>query len=105
MGAHRRLVHGRKDANHQSIIKAFRAHGWAVKDVSMVPGFVDIIVARAGSDNVLIEIKDGNKARSKQKLTAAEKEFHDRWPTRPMTVRSIGDVSAIHRGWCATHKT
>ena len=70
-------AHGmRKDANHQQVIGWFEALGCRVKDVSMVPGFVDIVVKCCGQVR-LIEIKDGAKSSSRKQLTRPEQDFWD----------------------------
>lgn len=85
------------DANQTEIIAAFRKAGASVKPVHVVKGFVDIVVGINGQ-NMLVEIKDGAKVKSKRKLTAMEQEFHDGWKGRIHIVESVDDVAAILSG-------
>lgn len=81
----------RKDRNHDEIKSEFIKQGFTVKDVHMVSGFCDLIVAKLGY-NVLIEIKPN----STQKLTANEQKFHDYWTGWLERVESIMDVEHIN---------
>ena len=63
--------------------------GCTVADTSAVgKGFPDIVVGYRGK-NFLVEIKDGEKCKSAQKLTAAQVEFHDLWRGNALVVNSI----------------
>lgn len=98
----------RTDNNHAEIVEALRAKGWEV--LSLAPlggGAPDILIGRSlgiehsddGTkhteywDFKLVEIKDGAKSPSRQKLTDAEIEFHKRWPV--IVLRSIEDALAL----------
>ena len=81
------------DANQAEIIAAFRKAGASVKPVHVVKGFVDIVVGINGR-NMLVEIKDGTKAKSARKLTPMEQEFHDGWKGKIHIVESLDDVAA-----------
>lgn len=85
------------DANQTEIIAAFRKAGASVKPVHVVKGFVDIVVGINGQ-NMLVEIKDGAKVKSKRKLTPMEQEFHDGWKGQIHIVESVDDVAAILSG-------
>ena len=70
---------GRIDANQQRIVKYLRQCAMRVQILSDVgKGFPDLLVGYRGV-NVLLEVKDGDKVPSKQKLTVAEKDWHDAW--------------------------
>ena len=56
-------------------------------------GCPDIVVGFRGA-NILMELKDGDKAASKQKLTDDETEWHDTWRGQVAIVRNIAE--ALH---------
>lgn len=85
-------LRGRRDANHKAIVDAFRRVGCSVLDLSNVGnGCPDILVgvpsgrmlgegARwSTAINLLVEIKDGTRMPSEQRLTEAEAAFIDGW--------------------------
>lgn len=62
----------RTDANHAEIMLALTALGWYVHDTSRLgDGFPDLVAARGGVLR-LVEVKDGTKSQSRQRLTPAE---------------------------------
>ena len=68
---------GRTDTNQKEIVAAFRKLGATVNITSNVgDGFPDIVVDKFGQ-TVKVEIKDGNKSPSRQKLTEKEQRHHD----------------------------
>lgn len=70
---------GRIDANHKALREFFRAHGVLWLDLSNVgSGCADALV-KSGDRLALIEVKDGAKVKSAQKLTPAQIEFHAAW--------------------------
>lgn len=69
----------RVDANQPEIVKALRQAGATVHPLHMVGGdFPDLIVGHMGV-NVLMEVKDGDKAPSRRKLSKGQAEFRDGW--------------------------
>jgi hypothetical protein len=85
----------RKDANHNSIADLFLAAGASVTDTSQLgKGFPDMVVGIYGI-NILIEVKDGEKVPSKQKLTDAEFEFFSKWKGWVAVVRDDQDAQNI----------
>ena len=69
----------RADANQPAIVKEFRKCGCSVQHLHTVgQGCPDLIVGISGV-NVLIEIKDGDKKPSDQKLTEDEAKWHEEW--------------------------
>lgn len=77
------------DANQNEIVDALRKAGCSVQILSGVgKGCPDILVGRGGR-NYLLEIKDGNKPKSAQKLTPDQVEWHDKWSGSVFTVNSI----------------
>lgn len=84
----------RKDANHKEIADVFLDHGASVGDLSQVKKLCDIAVGFRGICE-LVEIKDGSKPPSGQKLTEGEKQFHDRWRGTVHIVTSIEDAKQL----------
>ena len=89
------------DANHASVVAALRAIGCMVQDLSGVgDGCPDLLVGIRGTPRgkilVLMEIKDGDKAPSKQRLTKDQLQFYAQWDGFPVdTVRSVEQAVAI----------
>lgn len=78
----------RTDANQKEVVKAFRDTGATVQILSDIgKGCPDILVGSFGQ-NFLIEIKDGNKPLSAQKLTEHEERFHQNWKGQVCIIRS-----------------
>jgi hypothetical protein len=65
----------RSDANHSLVAQALRSAGWFWLDTHAVPGFFDGIAFKHGRV-AFVEIKDGEKKPSAQKLTPAQVELH-----------------------------
>ncbi len=77
------------DANQSEIVDALRKAGCSVAPTSQAgDGFPDLVVGRAGV-NYLIEVKDGNKVPSKQKLTSKQRKFHKHWTGQIAVVNSV----------------
>lgn len=82
----------RVDANQKTIVTALRGLGMKVYVTSMVGhGFPDLCASYAGKTH-LIEIKDGSKPPSAQKLTQDEREFIDGWLAPVHLIRSVDDA-------------
>ena len=79
----------RVDDNQNEIVAALRACGATVRIISQGGGIPDLLVGYRGN-TILIEVKDGSKVPSAQKLTEAEQEFFDTW--RGGTVVIINSV-------------
>jgi hypothetical protein len=70
------MTRARTDANQTRIVKALRAAGCFVQSLAEIgKGCPDLLVIRAGRICIL-EIKDGDKCPSAQKLTGPEIEWH-----------------------------
>jgi hypothetical protein len=79
----------RVDANQTQIVKALREAGCTVQVLSMVgKGCPDLLVGRQ-ENNYLLEIKDGDKPLSSQRLTPDELAWHNSWAGLVWTVNSI----------------
>lgn len=81
----------RVDANQAEIVKALRAKGWTVLIVSQLKRCCDVFASRNGR-TVAIEIKDGSKPKSAQKLTEGEQTFSDTWQGEYKVITCIEDV-------------
>lgn len=89
----------RVDANQREIVAALRQCGASVAITSAVGnGFPDLVVALPGGVTMLVEIKDGSQAPSRQCLTPAEVAFSMSWPGAYFVVRSVDDALALVSG-------
>jgi Holliday junction resolvase len=82
------------DANQKEIVKAFRDLGWYVLIISQLKNCCDIIVSKDGR-TIAIEIKDGSKPPSQQKLSDGEIRFMNEWQGEYEIIKSVDDVLAI----------
>ncbi len=82
----------RIDANQNEIVQALRDVGASVAITSALgKGFVDLVAGYRGI-NYLIEIKDGSKPPSAQRLTPDEQEFHDLWRGAVIVVNDVDEA-------------
>lgn len=80
------------DANQPAIVKALRQMGCTVQHLHMVgAGCPDIAVGWQGK-TYLLEIKDGSKPPSAQKLTEPEANWHRDWRGHVATVASVKEA-------------
>lgn len=85
----------RTDANQKEIVRTFRQCGASVQILSDVgKGCPDLVVGTHGK-NYLIEIKDGSKPPSGQRLTEHEQVFHDGWKGQVCIIKSIDEAIAF----------
>lgn len=83
------------DANQKDIVDALRLAGASVvSTASMADGFPDLVVGYEGA-NYLIEVKDGGKPPSKQKLTADQVEFFASWQGSAQVARNVEEALAV----------
>ena len=82
------------DDNQKEIVALFRKLGWTVLIISQLKNCCDIIVSRNGR-TVAIEIKDGEKPPSQQKLSDGELRFKNNWLGEYKIVTCIQDVIDI----------
>tara|TARA_R110000824_G_scaffold352903_4_gene540006 strand:- start:889 stop:1209 length:321 start_codon:yes stop_codon:yes gene_type:complete len=93
----------RIDDNQNEIVKHLRDHGASVQILSMVgKGCPDILVGYTNAIGVrrtiVLEIKDGNKPPSQQRLTADEEKWFDTWKGDAAVVNSTLEVDFV-MGW------
>lgn len=87
----------RKDGNQDQIVADLRRSHIGVSVAvthQLGAGFPDIVIGFRGV-NYLIEIKDGSKPPSAQKLTPAEKEFHTGWQGQIDVANDLDEVLRI----------
>ena len=82
------------DANQNEIVEALRKIGCSVQILSSVgKGCPDLVVGipfgTYGGLNIMMEIKDGNKPPSAQKLTSDQERWHSNWLGHKVVVNSI----------------
>jgi len=74
------------DANHAQVVSALRAAGAVVHSLAPVGnGMPDLLVAFR-NQTILMEIKDGAKVKSAQKLKPLQRVFHETWIGGPLSV-------------------
>lgn len=82
----------RIDGNQQDIVKKLRKIGYSVCILSsMGKGVPDLLIGRAGK-NYLIELKDGAKYESQQRLTPDEQKWHDAWRGQVAVCNCLSDI-------------
>lgn len=82
----------RTDSNQKEIVNMYRRLGATVAPTHMVgSGFPDIVIGKYGLSD-LVEIKDGSKPPSAQKLTGDEQKFHRSWGGSVRIIRTVDDV-------------
>ena len=95
----------RVDDNHAEIRDTFRGGGLTVIDTSHIGrGFPDLLIqcphpeAPYGYLTLLIEVKDGSKAKSRQALTKAQNDFPPRFITINSVEAALDLITEIRRG-------
>ncbi len=86
------------DANHTQVVEALRAAGAVVYSLAAVGnGMPDLMVLHAGR-TLLMEIKDGSKVKSAQKLTPDQVKFHQTWIGGPLSIVDGPEAALRHLG-------
>lgn len=80
----------RLDSNHKDVVDVLERAGCRVLSLAGLGNGVPDVLVRKGTWMALVEIKDGNKPPSKQRLTPDEVDFHANWPVT--TVISPADA-------------
>lgn len=92
-----RMRANRTDANQREIVRALRACGASVQPLNAVKaGCPDLLVGWQGC-NYLLEVKDGDKARSARQLTPDEDAWHRRWKGTVATVLNADEALRVCR--------
>ena len=88
----------RIDENQPEIVKALRQVGCTVQSLAGVGnGCPDLLVGFRGQ-NMLMEVKDGDKKPSARKLTDDQEEWHNDWFGSVFVVESVPEAMIILRG-------
>ena len=82
------------DANQPEIVKEFRRLGWYVLIISQLKNCCDIIVSKNGR-TIAVEIKDGEKPPSAQKLSEGEIKFANEWQGEYKLINCLEDVYVV----------
>ncbi|HLF66416.1 MAG TPA: hypothetical protein VI522_02245 [Gammaproteobacteria bacterium] len=80
------------DKNQVEIVAALRKMGASVQHLHAVGKGCPDILAGIKNQNILIEIKDGKKPLSKQKLTPDQIKWHQEWRGQVSIVKSVDDA-------------
>jgi hypothetical protein len=81
------------DANQTQVVTALRAAGAVVHSLAACGnGVPDLLVAFRGQ-TLLMEIKDGDKIKSAQKLKPKQIQFHQSWTGGPLSVVDSPDAA------------
>ena len=89
----------RKDANSDDIQDAAEPCGWLWQDTSQTDLGYDAILVKGGR-SVYVEVKDGSKPPSEQRLTPHEEQVHAQLSRYGVTVElltCIGDLQVLER--------
>lgn len=86
------------DANQTAIMIALRKAGASVQSLAAIgKGCPDLLVGYNGI-NYLMEIKDGKKVPSAQKLTIDQEHWHSVWKGAVLVVKSEDEALKILKG-------
>ena len=69
----------RVDANQREIVQQLRKIGISVLHTHQLGRGAPDLILGYRNENFMIELKDGNKTKSQQKLTPDEIEFQTKW--------------------------
>jgi len=95
------MRYAKVDQNHTQVVSALRAAGASVQSLAAVgKGVPDLLVSINGV-NILMEVKDGNKPKSAQKLTEDQIKWHGAWQG-PVCVVDGPEAALRMIGVCAT---
>ena len=86
------------DYNQKSIVQALRTAGASVQSLAATgKGCPDLLVGYGGI-NYLMEVKDGNKVPSAQKLTIDQEHWHSVWKGAVHIVKNENEALKILKG-------
>ena len=87
------------DSNHKELMDMIRKipNTSVFSTHTLGKGFPDIVIGYKGM-NYLVEIKDGNKPKSAQKLTVDEIKFHEHWKGQIITCNNFDCIIQMLNG-------
>jgi hypothetical protein len=87
----------RVDRNQKEIMAWLKNHGYSVQSLAQIgKGCPDLLVGKFGQ-NYLIEVKDGAKTKSAQRLTKAQGKFHSEWKGTIEVITCIEELEIWNR--------
>lgn len=88
------------DANQEQVVSALRAAGAVVQSLAAVGNGVPDLLVMFRGNLFLLEVKDGRKVPSAQKLTEAQTKWHQAWGAMVEVVNSpesaLRAIGAVH---------
>ena len=86
---------GRTDGNHTAVARALINAGCTVQSLAALgDGVPDLLVGIDGR-NLLVEVKNGAKPPSKQRLTPDEATWHAAWAGQVAVVATVDEALAV----------
>lgn len=90
------MVHAKKaDRNQPEIVKALREEGCQVQHLHAVGAGCPDLLCSVNGWNFLVEVKDGEKAASAQRLTEDQVVWHRGWKAEVHIVRNVEEARAV----------
>ena len=86
------------DANQPDIVAALRKIGARVQHLHGVGGGCADLLVGHGNTLTLVEVKDGSRPPSEQKLNALQEEFHAQWEGFAFVVKSPEEAVSLILG-------
>jgi len=84
-----------RDANEPEVIKALVAVGCLVQQITQGDGVPDLLVCTPRGRLLLVEVKDGAKPPSRQRLTAEQVVWHGVWAPRASVFVCLSPADAL----------
>ena len=85
----------RVDANQKEIVQQLRKIGISVLHTHQLGRGAQDLVLGYRNSNFMIELKDGNKTKSQQKLTPDEVQFQEKWNGNYAVCNSIEQILTL----------
>ena len=82
------------DANQPEIVKELRKAGWYVLIISQLKNCCDLIISKNGR-TIAIEVKDGSKPKSSQRLSEGEEKFMMQWQGEYKILTSTDEIESL----------
>ncbi len=86
------MTHNRTDDNQTDIVKRFREFGISVAVTSDVGSGYPDLTCGVLKNSFLVEVKDGDKEPSRQKLTPDQVKFHREWQGNIKIISTIEEA-------------